>query len=132
MTETFEYETKNAWKSTDAEKVFQYADGYMQYLNNSKTEREAVATAVCLAKEKGFVPLSEKSALQPGDKVYIIHRNKNVFLAVIGKKHISDGIRMVASHVDCPRLDLKQQPLHEEHGHSYQELSSKLYSKRRY
>ena len=114
MTENYEYKTTNAWKITDKDCVFSYAKSYMDFLNHAKTEREAVATAVQIAEQHGFIPLSDKKSLQPGDKVYITHRNKNILLAVIGKNPVSDGIRMVASHIDCPRLDLKQQPLHEE------------------
>lgn len=114
MTKEFEYATENGWKTSDQKEVFSYAESYMDYLNQSKTEREAVNTAVEIARKNGFVSLDEKKTLVPGDKIYITHRGKNVLLAVIGQKPVSDGIRMVASHIDCPRLDLKQQPLHEE------------------
>ena len=114
MTKEFEYATENGWKSSDKNEVFSYAESYMDYLNHSKTEREAVCEAVTIAKKSGFISIDEKKELAPGDKIYITHRGKNVLLAVIGQKPVSDGIRMVASHIDCPRLDLKQQPLHEE------------------
>jgi len=46
--------------------------------------------------------------------VKFINRNKNIVLAVIGKKRVISGVNLIASHVDSPRLDLKQNPLYEE------------------
>ena len=114
MTKEYEYKTENAWKKTSQDDIFSYADQYMDYLNHSKTERESVCYSEKIAKDNGFVALDTLSSVKPGDKIYITHRGKNILLAVIGNKPVTEGIRMVASHIDCPRLDLKQQPLHEE------------------
>ena len=53
------YTSKDAAKTFSAEKkdiAFQFAEGYKNFLNESKTEREAVKFALCLAKEYGYIP----------------------------------------------------------------------------
>lgn len=110
------YERKNVYEAvSDTEKkaMFSLCDEYREFLDNGKTERECVETAVKMAKEHGFEALDTKSSLKPGDKVYCVNRNKNVFLAVIGKDDITNGVNLVGAHIDSPRLDLKQNPLYE-------------------
>ena len=43
-------------------------------------------------------------------------RGKALVIAIIGKRPIIDGVRLIASHIDCPRLDLKPNPLYEDMG----------------
>ncbi len=93
--------------------AFDYAEGYKSFLDKAKTERESVLEAVKLAEENGFECIDKKDSLKPGDKVYAVNNKKGVILAVIGKKNISEGVNMVGSHVDSPRLDLKLRPLFE-------------------
>jgi len=90
-----------------------YCEGYKKYLDDAKTEREAVIAAVALAEEKGFVPYVQGMALKAGDKVYLNNRGKALLLAVIGTRPISDGVTIAAAHIDSPRLDLKPVPLYE-------------------
>lgn len=105
----------NGWKTTDdKEGVFKFSEEYKKFLNDAKTERRVVSLVEKIAKMKGFVPATEKAKLVPGDRVYFINRNKNIVLAVIGEKDIEEGINYVVSHIDSPRLDLKQNPLYEE------------------
>lgn len=87
---------------------------YMKFLDESKTEREAVITSKALAEKAGFVKYTEGKKYNPGDKVYTINRNKNIILAVIGKKGCKDGVRLSIAHIDSPRLDLKPNPLYEQ------------------
>ena len=115
--ENLVYETKNGWESlTDSQKkeVFYFSKGYAKYLDNGKTERLACREAVRLAKENGFVDLEEKETLKSGDRVYMVNRDKSVYFAVIGKEDIEKGINFVISHIDSPRIDLKQNPLYED------------------
>ena len=111
------YEQKNGWEIIDkAEKkqVFDFCELYKKYLDNGKTERLCVEYTVKLAKDVGFVEYDENKPLNSGDKIYINNRDKSIILAVIGKKDITDGINLVAAHIDTPRLDLKQNPLYED------------------
>ncbi len=91
-----------------------YAEGYKIFLDNAKTEREAVATAIAIAKDKGFCEFDRSKKYTAGDRVYINNRGKSVAFAVIGKESIEKGINISAAHIDSPRLDLKPNPLYEE------------------
>ncbi len=109
------YELENGWNvSADRQAVFDFCEGYKKFLNNSKTERESVLSAVKLAEKRGFAPLSSFSSLKAGDKVYSINKEKEMLLAVIGTEPIENGVRIVGSHIDAPRLDLKPNPLYED------------------
>ncbi|MCM1330651.1 MAG: aminopeptidase, partial [Ruminococcus sp.] len=91
-----------------------FCESYKDFLDSSKTEREAVQTAITLAKEEGFREYAPGEALKAGDKIYFCNRGKAVILAVIGKEPIEKGVRLAAAHIDSPRLDLKQNPLYED------------------
>ncbi len=58
--------------------------------------------------------MEEYSELYPGDKVYYINREKNIYIAVIGEENLEGGINIVGAHIDSPRLDLKPNPLYED------------------
>ncbi|MDR1204788.1 MAG: aminopeptidase [Peptococcaceae bacterium] len=90
-----------------------YCQAYMRFLDQGKTERECVRYAVTQAKRSGFVPFDPDHAYPPGSKIYVNNRDKAAALAVVGKKSIREGIRIVAAHIDSPRLDLKPCPLFE-------------------
>ena len=90
-----------------------YCRGYMAFLNDSRTEREAVSNAVALARENGFAEFKPGMELRPGMKLYQVNRGKAMMLAVIGKKSLAEGAVIAGAHIDSPRLDLKQLPLYE-------------------
>lgn len=97
----------------ELKKADDYCEGYKEFLATAKTERECVDFLKEKAEEKGFVPFDNKKVYKAGDKVYYNNRDKSIILAVIGKKGVSEGARIVASHIDSPRLDLKPTPLYE-------------------
>ena len=108
---------KSGWKETDeAEKnnIFDFSEKYMNFLNCSKTEREFIKNAKKLADENGFRDIMTYQTLKPGDKVYFINREKSMYLGIIGENSIEEGVHIVGSHVDSPRLDLKPNPLYED------------------
>ena len=111
------YKRKNGRLSSD-EKILEQADvyceGYKEFLNSAKTEREAVTTALKMAKDKGFTEFVYGKKYSAGDKVYFNNRGKTLALAVIGKEDVEKGVNITAAHIDSPRLDLKPNPLYEE------------------
>lgn len=96
-----------------------FAEGYMGYLDASKTEREAVDTALEMAKAGGFTEFDKNVRYPAGSKVYVNNRGKALILAVIGHKDIREGVSIAAAHIDSPRLDLKPNPLYEESEMAY-------------
>lgn len=112
------YKLSNAWeKIGDRETIFSYCEDYKTFLNNGKTERECVKEILRRAEKLGYKDLDtvikNRQTLKSGDKVYRNVRNKAVILAVIGKKPLEDGTRMIGAHIDAPRIDIKQNPLYE-------------------
>ncbi len=90
-----------------------FAEDYKAFLNNAKTEREAVIEVVKKAESKGFNKFESGKKYRAGEKVYFVNRNKSIILAVVGKKPLTDGVKISAAHIDSPRLDLKPNPLYE-------------------
>ena len=110
------YEQKNGYDliGTQERKTLEdYCLGYMAFLNNSRTEREAVNNAIAMAEERGFVAYVPGMELRPGMKLYRNNRGKALMLAVIGRKDLGHGAVIAGAHVDAPRLDLKQIPMYE-------------------
>lgn len=108
---------KNGWteeRVKDKTAIFQFSEDYKCFLDKGKTEREVVELSVKLAEAKGFKNADTVDRVAPGDKIYFVNRNKNVVMAVIGKEDVTKGLHYVVSHIDSPRLDLKQNPLYED------------------
>ena len=116
-------EKKVGWEGITEEQkneIFNYSNGYIGFLNNGKTEREIIKESKELAEKKGFKNISTYETLKPGDKIYYVNRDKNLYLAVIGSNNIEEnGLHIIGAHADSPRLDLKPNPLYEEGGFAY-------------
>ena len=95
-------------------KIYDFSEDYKSFLSKVKTERESVDFIVEAAKKAGFKPLDKYKKLKAGDKVIFTNMGKLAALAVIGKEPIEKGMKVVASHIDTPRIDLKQKPLYED------------------
>ena len=111
------YKKENAWKSVNdsaKKEIFKFSEKYKNFLSENKTEREVITESIELAEKKGFIDAKEVTELKAGDKIYYNNRDKNLILAVIGKDDILNGVNFIVSHVDSPRLDLKQNPLYED------------------
>ncbi len=99
----YAYKKKSAWElfsKTQIISAYSFAEQYATFLNEAKTEREAIEYIAKAAKKK--------------KKETVINQGKSAALIVVGKKPIRDGLRIVISHVDSPRLDLKQVPLYQD------------------
>jgi len=99
----YTYKKKSAWdilSKDQIKKAFDFCEDYKKFLDSAKTERETIQRINEVAKS--------------GKKKIVINREKEAAIIVPGKKPIADGLRIVISHVDCPRLDLKQIPLYED------------------
>lgn len=111
----------NAWlkySGAEREKIFDLCEGYKNYLSVGKTERECIHEAIRLAEEKGYRNLADiiknNEEIKAGDKVYANNKDKTLALYLIGNDSIENGMRIIGSHVDSPRIDLKQNPLYED------------------
>ncbi len=114
------YKRKNVYEIADEKlmkEIFDYAEGYKTFLDEGKTEREVCTFVVAEAEKAGYKPFTFGTKLKAGDKVYYNNRGKNLYLIRMGTADVAkDGIRIIASHIDSPRIDLKQVPLYEAEG----------------
>ena len=99
------YDTMSTQQRIDME---DYCRGYMAFLNEARTEREAVKIAIEMAEDKGFVEYVDGMKLSPGDKVYCNNRSKALMLAVIGSKSLEEGCVIAGAHVDSPRMPISR------------------------
>ncbi len=113
---------KDGWEEaneTERKEIFDVSEKYMEFLNQAKTEREFIKKARELADKNGYKDIMEFETLKPGDKIYFVNREKSMYLAIIGEESIENGMHIIGSHVDSPRLDLKPNPLYEDTGFAY-------------
>ncbi len=103
---------ENAWSklsSSQKEEVFKFAEDYKDFLRRVKTEREAVNYIESSALERGYsYSGNDLRIFKPSDKYIALFRK--------GKREITEGLKVIVSHIDSPHLDLKPQPIYEAHG----------------
>ena len=123
MLDALSYKKKNIYEEATPEKIsaiMEYAKGYAKYLDEGKTEREAVGAAIEIAKAAGYTEYKFGDSISVGDKKYLNQHGKSVILFRVGENDIEkEGIRILAAHVDSPRLDLKQIPMYEDAGMAF-------------
>ena len=109
--------SKSGWEKTtkeEKEKIFDYSNKYIKFLNEAKTERECVEKISQLLIKNGFKNIEKEESLKAGEKVFYINRNKNIYAAIIGNEDLEKGFNIIGAHIDSPRLDLKPNPLYEQ------------------
>lgn len=122
LKEKLSYKKTNFYeKSSEAEicAAYDYAVGYTEFLDRAKTEREAVKAVIKMAQDHGYKPYSIGMKLDAGGKYYYNNRKRNLILFRIGSEPLERGMRIAASHIDAPRIDVKQVPLYEDSGMAF-------------
>lgn len=111
----------NVWEKlddTELKMVSSINEEYKSFLDNCKTERESVVEIIKASKEKGYISIEEliekNLSPTPGTKVYAVNKDKAIALFVIGEEKLEKGMNIIGSHLDAPRIDLKQFPLYED------------------
>lgn len=114
------YKKKNVFEVSSAEEIkmiYEYSKGYMKFLDDAKTEREATNASIEMIEKKGYTEYKLGDKLSVGDKKYFNNNGKSLIIFKVGEENIEqEGIRILASHIDSPRIDLKQVPLYEDSG----------------
>ena len=75
----------NSLNEDEERQVFKFADEYMFYLNQAKTEKEIVHFSKEILLKNDFKDLKDVQSLNPGDKVFWVNRNRSLYIAVIGQ-----------------------------------------------
>ena len=117
------FSTKSAWNKYGKNDLIELEDlctSYKKFLSDCKTERECVAYFIDVANKNNFKDLKQiiknGEKLKKGDKVYYSKMDKTLILAIIGEEDLEKGFNIIGSHVDSPRVDLKQTPVYESDG----------------
>ena len=79
MENTLFYDKKTGWdrmSEADEAAMQDYAEGYKAFLDEAKTERDAVRRLAAMAEAKGFSAYERGMELHAGDKYYKINRNR--------------------------------------------------------
>ncbi len=100
-------------REEEQEAIMGFSDDYKAFLDRAKTERMAAKEIVRLAKEAGYKDFYDLDQLKRGDKIYFLNKEKSVVLFDLAGD-LEEGMAIVASHIDSPRLDVKATPLYEE------------------
>ncbi len=122
LAESLFYKKKNAfelWSAEEREAAQKYCVDYMKFLDDGKTEREALVAAIRILEKEGFREYKLGDKITAGDKLYYNNREKSLYIICAGTEPIECGVRVSAAHIDSPRLDLKQHPLYESDGFGY-------------
>lgn len=105
---------KSAWELLTKEEIktaFLMSEDYKKFRNEVKTERDSVEYFEKLAKKEGYVELSK--ANKTTQKIYATNHKKNILLINLGKSKLEEGLRIIGTHIDVLRLDLKLNPIYE-------------------
>ncbi|BED92097.1 MAG: aminopeptidase [Candidatus Improbicoccus pseudotrichonymphae] len=100
-------------------KAFDFSEGYKGFLNKVKTEREIVNEVRFLALNNGFKDFNSEKIYSSGDRFFVTNKERNIFLVIVGENGIKQGARIIVSHIDAPRIDLKPVPIYESGGLVY-------------
>jgi len=88
--------------------VTSFSAEYKKFLALAKTERLCVREIASRLETAGFVPIEGLTHLVPGDRIYRLTKKRTIIAAVVGRN--GEKFRLVGSHVDSPKLDLKPEP----------------------
>jgi aspartyl aminopeptidase len=111
METRLEHTQKSCWETYASEQerqeIEEIAQRYLEFLSACKTERETMEWIRAAAGKAGFgEDLSGPAYIRTA-------KEKIALLARKGRRPLSEGIRIIGSHADTPRLDFKQHPLYE-------------------
>ncbi len=101
-------------KITVEEKIEGFSDSYVDFIENCKTETEVVAYLREKLRAFRYKSVDEFTTLPYGSFFFQELGNRAMIAGSIGKDVFNDGFRILASHIDSPRVDLKPKPLYED------------------
>ncbi len=110
---TWEFPHIGKEKPEQVKQAAEFCEGYKNFLNQGKTERECVKMAVKILDEAGYTAFETHKRYRPGEKVYYVNRGKAIIATTFGSQPVKAGVRMNGAHIDSPRLDLKPNPMYE-------------------
>jgi len=95
------------------DQVMRFGEDFKQFIGRAKSEMTFVGEAVKLVEANGFKkwPVSPaRSDMRPGSRWYAVNRDRTIVAFVMGTEPLSKGARIVNTHNDSVRLELKGKP----------------------
>lgn len=108
------YKKESAWcdySEKETHEVMAFAEEYKKFIGASKTERLCSSNIIAVLEKAGFKNMEKMKSIKSGDRGYRVIKNKTVTAFVAGEK--TESFRVIGSHMDSPRLDLKPNPLYQ-------------------
>ncbi len=105
---------ESAWKGTGADTqkpAYDLGAEYKAFLAKARTELLTVEEITKAVRAAGFSEWRAGTAVQKGARYYHVNRDRAMTLIIGGDAPIANGVRIVASHIDSPRLELKGRPV---------------------
>jgi aspartyl aminopeptidase len=109
----------NAWPEltpADQEQVQKFGEDVKTFLGQAKSEMLFVRAATQFAESQGFRKWDSATSaarLKPGTRWYAINRDRTIVLVVVGTEPLENGLRLVNTHIDAPRIEFKTRPFRE-------------------
>ncbi len=110
---------RNAWPGLSAPQqteVQAFAEDFKTFIGQAKSEMAFVRRAVPFAEANGFKRWDGRAtaaALTPGSRWFAINRDRTIVLFVVGTEPMQNGLRIVNTHIDSPRIEFKTKPFRE-------------------
>ncbi|MGE3520602.1 MAG: aminopeptidase 1 [Vicinamibacterales bacterium] len=112
----FAQESGPVWpKLSPAERTeaLRFGDDFKQFIGRAKSESAFVREAVRMVESNGFRPwpdAPQRGDAAPGSRWYAVNRGRTIAAFVIGTDPVASGTRIVNTHNDSVRLQLKPKP----------------------
>ncbi len=93
--------------------VMRFGDDFKQFIGSAKSETQFVREAARLVEAAGFRqwPAEPKKAdVVPGSRWYAVNRGRSIVAFVVGVDPVTTGTRIVNTHNDSVRIELKPKP----------------------
>jgi len=109
----------NAWPEltpADQEQVQKFGEDVKTFLGQAKSEMLFVRSAAQFAETNGFRKwdlATAAGAMKPGTRWYAVNRDRTMVLWVVGTEPLENGLRIVNTHIDSPRIEFKTKPFRE-------------------
>ena len=115
------FKKKCGWdeiKKEEEKRIFSLSEKYKDFLNTSKTERQAISSIAKMAKKYGYKDINK--ATKNDRKLFLSYDNvAGALIQINNPAQLKNGFLMNGAHIDVPRLDLKQYPLYESEEMAY-------------
>jgi aspartyl aminopeptidase len=110
----------NIWlgtTATDRAQIEQLSDRFKSMIDSARSELTMVRDAIAWAEGLGFERWDPAlRGVDPGDRFYAVNRDRTIVLWIQGRAPLASGMRVINSHIDSIRLELKPHPLKQRGG----------------